>query len=115
MGVMRADLAHALHRRRVTPTSRCAPCCRPPWTTDWITARAARKLADAGIAPPGAAPRRAAGPVPLTLGPPAATRAPARGAARPTPSELAAFSATACKALRRCRACREPFEHVKEI
>ena len=27
----------------------------------------------------------------------------------------AAFSATACKALRRCRACREPFEHVKEI
>ena len=29
--------------------------------------------------------------------------------------ELSEFGATACKALRRCRSCREPFEHVKEI
>jgi ring-1,2-phenylacetyl-CoA epoxidase subunit PaaD len=27
----------------------------------------------------------------------------------------AAFGATACKDLYRCRVCREPFEHVKEI
>ena len=27
----------------------------------------------------------------------------------------AAFSGTACKDLYRCRACAEPFEHVKEI
>lgn len=25
------------------------------------------------------------------------------------------FGPTACKALRRCRSCAEPFEHVKEI
>ena len=29
--------------------------------------------------------------------------------------EISEFGATACKALRRCLACREPFEHVKEI
>ena len=29
--------------------------------------------------------------------------------------EQSEFGATACKALRRCRACGEPFEHVKEI
>jgi ring-1,2-phenylacetyl-CoA epoxidase subunit PaaD len=29
--------------------------------------------------------------------------------------ELSAFGATACKDLRRCRSCREPFEHMKEI
>jgi ring-1,2-phenylacetyl-CoA epoxidase subunit PaaD len=28
---------------------------------------------------------------------------------------IAAFSATACRELRRCPECREPFEHVKEI
>jgi hypothetical protein len=27
----------------------------------------------------------------------------------------AAFSGTACKALRRCRSCGEPFEQVKEL
>jgi ring-1,2-phenylacetyl-CoA epoxidase subunit PaaD len=27
----------------------------------------------------------------------------------------AAFGATACRDLYRCRACREPFDHVKEI
>jgi ring-1,2-phenylacetyl-CoA epoxidase subunit PaaD len=83
----------------------------PPWTTDWITAEGRRKLAAAGIAPPGPAPRRD-GPVPLTL----TTRAvpcPACGGADTTLT--AAFGATACKDLRRCRACGEPFEHVKEI
>jgi len=39
----------------------------PAWTTDWITAAGREKLAAAGISPPGSAPRRGAGPVPLTL------------------------------------------------
>jgi ring-1,2-phenylacetyl-CoA epoxidase subunit PaaD len=29
--------------------------------------------------------------------------------------ETARFSGTACKALYQCRACLEPFEHVKEF
>jgi ring-1,2-phenylacetyl-CoA epoxidase subunit PaaD len=86
----------------------------PPWSTDWITPAGRRKLAAAGIAPPGPAPRRAAGPVPLTLSPaPAAVSCPACGSADTV--RTAAFGATACRDLYRCQACAEPFEHVKEI
>ena len=86
----------------------------PAWTTDWITAAGRDKLAAAGISPPGAAPRRAAGPVPLTLTPVRrAISCPRCGS--PDTEEIAAFSATACRSLRRCPVCREPFEHVKEI
>jgi ring-1,2-phenylacetyl-CoA epoxidase subunit PaaD len=86
----------------------------PPWTSDSITAEGRRKLAAAGIAPPGAAPRRAAGPVPLTLTVGRADVAcPSCGS--PDTRLTAAFSATACRDLYRCGACREPFEHVKEI
>jgi ring-1,2-phenylacetyl-CoA epoxidase subunit PaaD len=86
----------------------------PPWSSDWISAAGRRKLAEAGIAPPGAAPRRASGPVPLSLTRPACRIAcPSCGSA--DTERTAAFSATACKDLHRCRACAEPFEHVKEI
>jgi len=33
----------------------------------------------------------------------------------PRTERLSAFGATACKALYRCLACREPFEHFKPI
>ncbi len=86
----------------------------PPWSSDWITEAGRRKLAEAGIAPPHAAPQRAAGPVPLSLaGPPRRIVCPACGSGHT--ERTAAFSATACKDLYRCRACAEPFEHVKEI
>ena len=84
----------------------------PPWSTDLITADGRRKLAEAGIAPPRSV-RRAGRPVPLTLfaaGPPVAC--PQCGSA--DSERTAAFGSTACKDLRRCRACGEPFEHVKE-
>jgi ring-1,2-phenylacetyl-CoA epoxidase subunit PaaD len=93
----------------------------PPWTSDWITAEGRRKLHDAGVAPPGPAPAARVGaggqvgPVPLTLG--AARRRPVAcprcGSADTT--QTAAFSGTACKALYRCEACREPFEYVKGV
>ncbi len=113
MGVMRADLLHALHAAGFRDVD-VRTVLSPAWTTDWISAEGRRKLAEAGIAPPGRAPVRAPEPVPLQLG---ATR---RTAACPLcgstdTEELSEFSATACKALRRCRSCREPFEHVKEI
>jgi ring-1,2-phenylacetyl-CoA epoxidase subunit PaaD len=85
----------------------------PPWTTDWITDAGRRKLAAAGIAPPGPS-RSGTGPVPLTLTPPdRVVTCPACGS--DDTQRTAAFSATACKDLYRCRACCEPFEHVKEI
>ena len=82
----------------------------PAWTTDWITAEGRRKLAVAGISPPGIVPPgRRDGPVLVPL----AVRCPSCGSA--DTRQLARFSATACKALYRCQACLEPFEHVKEF
>jgi ring-1,2-phenylacetyl-CoA epoxidase subunit PaaD len=110
------EIAHDLRRRLgeagfADVTVRTA--LAPPWSSDWISAEGHRKLRAAGIAPPLAAPR-SPGPVPLTLtvsrGPVACPRCGSRDTA-PT----AAFGATACKALYRCEACREPFEYVKAI
>ena len=113
MGVMRADLVHDLHRAGF-PDVDVRTVLSPAWSTDWISADGRRKLAAAGIAPPGKAPVRTTGPVPLQLGPSRRTAScPLCGSA--DTEELSEFGATACKALRRCRSCREPFEHVKEI
>jgi ring-1,2-phenylacetyl-CoA epoxidase subunit PaaD len=76
----------------------------PAWTTDWITPDGRRKLAEAGIAPPG----ERGGPVLVPL----AVPCPRCGS--PDTREISRFSGTACKALYQCRACKEPFEHVKE-
>ena len=86
----------------------------PAWTTDWISDSGKAKLAAAGIAPPGAAPRRPSGPIPLHLGLPGEPVACPRCGHAGT-ERIAAFGATACRELRRCPACREPFEHMKEI
>jgi len=86
----------------------------PAWSTDWISEAGRRKLAEAGIAPPGRAPVRAAGPIPLSLGAPSTqVRCPRCGA--PSTEEFSHFGPTACTALRRCPSCAEPFEHMKEI
>jgi len=112
-----AEIAHDLRHRLgqagfadVTIRTELAP----PWSSDWITAEGRGKLLAAGVAPPHPAPTRS-GPVPLTL---TVTRrepvsCPRCGSADTT--QTAPFSATACKALFRCEACREPFEYVKEI
>jgi ring-1,2-phenylacetyl-CoA epoxidase subunit PaaD len=112
MDTMRDDLVHALqtagYREVDVRTS-----LQPAWSSDWITADGKRKLAAAGIAPPGEAPRHS-GPIPLTLtAPTRAVSCPHCGSADTV--ETSRFAATACKALRRCRSCAEPFEHVKEI
>lgn len=81
----------------------------PPWTTDWIEADAQEKLRAYGIAPPAA--RVADAPQPLTFVPRVACP---RCGSRDT-ERLSQFGATACKALHRCRACREPFEYFKPL
>ncbi|GAA2819648.1 1,2-phenylacetyl-CoA epoxidase subunit PaaD [Kitasatospora sp. CM 4170] len=98
----------------------------PAWSTDLITAEGRRKLAEAGIAPPRSAAERAApaasgGASPRGTAPPLLTLGPTRHlVACPLcggtdTEELSRFGSTACKALWRCRDCREPFERVKEI
>ncbi|WP_236788158.1 1,2-phenylacetyl-CoA epoxidase subunit PaaD [Amycolatopsis sp. GM8] len=115
MDTMRDDLLHALSRAGYGDVE-VRMVLSPAWSTDWITEAGRQKLSDAGIAPPGAAPPGAAprGPVRLTLTPPVRqVRCPRCGSA--DTESLSDFGPTACKALRRCRACQEPFEHVKEI
>ena len=86
----------------------------PAWTTDWISAegpaqaarlrhRAARPGAAPASAPMRFVPRRRRG------------RSPARAARACDTERISAFGSTACKALYRCRACGEPFEHFKPI
>jgi ring-1,2-phenylacetyl-CoA epoxidase subunit PaaD len=110
---MRADLTRALRAAGFAHVQ-VRTALNPPWSTDDITAHGREILAEHGIAPPGPAPRRTTGPVPLTLG--------ARRPDVPCPHcgssatvETSRFGSTACKALYRCRDCAEPFEHLKAI
>jgi ring-1,2-phenylacetyl-CoA epoxidase subunit PaaD len=85
----------------------------PAWTTDWMTTAGRAKLERFGIAPPGARADGAPAPVRLFRSPPAAVACPNCGA--DDTERLAEFGSTACKALYRCRACREPFDYFKPI
>ncbi len=110
---MRADVVSALQGAGFGHVE-VRTALHPPWSSDDITEHGRRVLAEHGIAPPGPAPRRAAGPVPLRLGPaPPAVACPRCGS--PDTAETSRFGSTACKALYRCRSCAEPFEHVKAI
>lgn len=87
----------------------------PAWTTDWMTAAGREALARFGIAPPGPSaegggPSR--GPVSVQLQR-HVVACPHCGSDDTT--EIAHFGSTACKALRRCDACREPFDEFKAI
>ena len=110
MATMRDDLVHRLGDAGYD--ARVVVSLSPAWSSDWITERGRTALHEHGLSAPGPAPRRD-GPVVLDL---QATRrsvdCPRCGSDR---VELTSeFGATACKALYRCAACLEPFEHVKE-
>lgn len=104
--VMSADIERVLHEHGV-PEVTVRTVLAPPWSTDDVTAEGRRKLAEFGVAPP--RPGGRGGPVPVSLG----VRCPHCGSTETT--LLSRFSSTACKALRRCESCREPFDHFKEV
>ncbi|MFE1308310.1 1,2-phenylacetyl-CoA epoxidase subunit PaaD [Streptomyces sp. NPDC058755] len=114
---MSVDIERVLHAHGVLKVN-VRTVLTPAWSTDDITPEGRRKLQEFGIAPPRV--RHDSGPVALTLG---ATRTltedtdpvccPHCGSAKT--ELLSRFSSTACKALRRCLSCREPFDHFKEL
>ncbi|MEU6072170.1 1,2-phenylacetyl-CoA epoxidase subunit PaaD [Micromonospora sp. NPDC047074] len=106
MDVIRADIRRALAAAG-HPDAEVRTVYSPAWSTDWISAAGRAKLAAAGIAPP--APVPAGNAVPLTL----AVRCPRCGSAET--EQVSRFGSTACKALWRCRTCREPFDHLKAL
>lgn len=86
----------------------------PAWTTDWMSEAGRTKLREYGIAPPGPVAMPAS--APLRFMPRQRPTALACPRCESTNTErISAFGATACKALWRCRACGEPFEHFKPI
>ncbi|MFD7936869.1 MULTISPECIES: 1,2-phenylacetyl-CoA epoxidase subunit PaaD [unclassified Streptomyces] len=122
---MSLDIERALHAHGVREVT-VRTVLSPAWSTDDISAEGRRKLREFGIAPPRV--RKAAEPVGITLGPTRTRDADASadmGAAlepilcphcgSADTELLSRFSSTACKALRRCLACREPFDHFKEL
>jgi ring-1,2-phenylacetyl-CoA epoxidase subunit PaaD len=116
MDVIRSDLAAALGAAGFAEVE-VVTQLHPAWTTDWIAESGRAKLAAAGIAPPGPAPAPgpASAPGPVRLGLPGRRPEPLtcpRCGSRRT-EEVSRFGSTACKALWRCQACAEPFEHLK--
>jgi ring-1,2-phenylacetyl-CoA epoxidase subunit PaaD len=106
------DVSRALQTADVGAYRVCT-VLSPAWTTDWITPEGHRKLRDFGIAPPAHV---------VTVGNarPIRLMRPAQGEHIACPQcgshdtvLISAFGSTACKALYRCRACREPFDYFK--
>lgn len=114
---IQTDIASVLHDAGVTDV-RFERRLAPPWSTDWMSQSARDKLAGHGISPP-SPPRHD---VIVTLDHVTASLRDNDPETRPCPAcgstktqEISRFGATACKALWRCLACREPFEHFKSL
>jgi len=94
MRVIEAEIRTAL-RQAGYETAEVRTVLSPAWPTDWLTDEGRAKLHAYGIAPP-------------TRSDPAC---PQCGSSKT--ELLSAFGSTSCKALWRCVACREPFDHFK--
>ena len=86
----------------------------PPWTTDWMSEEAREKLRRYGIAPPGTRDTAADPLVNLLRRTPDAD-VPCPWCNAPTSELRSAFGPTACKSIRFCTSCRQPFEAFKPL
>lgn len=77
----------------------------PAWTTDWMSDEGREKLRAFGIAPPSRTGGRA-----VLFG---HDSIPCPHCGSSATSRISEFGSTACKALWRCEACREPFDYFK--
>jgi ring-1,2-phenylacetyl-CoA epoxidase subunit PaaD len=88
------------------PRPRVRLVLSPAWTTDWMTEAGRAALLAYGIAPPAPRASRRA-----LFGMDDAVGCPRCGST--ATEKLSEFGSTACKALWRCTACREPFDSFK--
>lgn len=110
MEAITSHIEHVCRRNGWVP--RVSSRLSPAWTTDWMSKEGRDKLRRFGIAPPATRHTDASGAVTVEL-----TRrlvaCPQCGSTDTT--EIAHFGSTACKAMRRCEACREPFDEFKAL
>ena len=95
LALERAGIAHPKLRTVLSPA----------WTTDWMSEDGRRQLREYGIAPPQASTSRRA------LFGEQQVACPQCGSANT--EVLSEFGSTSCKALWRCKSCREPFDYFK--
>jgi ring-1,2-phenylacetyl-CoA epoxidase subunit PaaD len=104
MNMIKLEIELALERGGFR-NSKIRTVLSPAWTTDWMSEDGRRKLREYGIAPPQAASSRRA------LFGVEQVRCPQCGSG--DTEVLSEFSSTSCKALWRCKSCREPFDYFK--
>ena len=110
MDAIRQHIEHVARSRGYAATVRTR--LSPAWTTDWMSAAGRDKLREFGIAPPGQRSEMFGQPVGLRL---MARRVTCPLCGSVDTQEISRFGSTACKALRRCNQCREPFDEFKTI
>jgi ring-1,2-phenylacetyl-CoA epoxidase subunit PaaD len=110
MDVIREHIAHVARRMGYAANVRTR--LSPAWTTDWMSASGRDKLREFGIAPPASRSGVVRQRVGLSL---MVLRVSCPLCGSVDTQEISRFGSTACKALRRCNACREPFDEFKTI
>jgi ring-1,2-phenylacetyl-CoA epoxidase subunit PaaD len=104
MNMIALEIELALERAGIA-RPRISTVLSPAWTTDWMSEDGRRKLREYGIAPPLASSSRRA------LFGEQQVACPQCGSANT--EVLSEFGSTSCKALWRCKSCREPFDYFK--
>ena len=92
----------------------------PAWTTDWMSGTGRDKLRKFGIAPPARHSDQRSDQRSDVVAQPVSVSLTVRRVTCPLcgsldTHEISRFGSTACKALRRCNECREPFDEFKTI
>jgi ring-1,2-phenylacetyl-CoA epoxidase subunit PaaD len=111
MQVIEDDILAALRARGVEH-ARVRTTYAPAWTTDWMTDEAKAKLEAYGIAPPGRAPTGDEDLVPLQRRADVVRCPYCQSENTEVRSQ---FGSTACKSIRFCNGCQQPFEQFKAI
>lgn len=104
MNMIAVEIELALEREGIR-NPKIRTVLSPAWTTDWMSEQGRRKLKEYGIAPPQAGSGRRA------LFGEQEVACPQCGSVNT--EVLSEFGSTSCKALWRCKACREPFDYFK--